>query len=325
MSEFKPKPTELNTALTLDSEGPSSETDFDLSYALSSALSPCSSLSLGQYSPSDSIPPLPPPPTPALPEPELHKPPERCQYLQHLERLQHLEHAQKSHQHLNGSNGLNGNVVVPVPTHNHDHEVDAEHTTPTLASTSLPPPSASILFSNMSAPAPAQRQRELFDFSNPDQLLVLASFNHDIAWEIGSAIRARFIEDYPEHQSRGGPGIIVQVRTANGLVPFQTVIGDAEQVGPSNMEWAQAKYNSVMKYGKATLRFQYEINQKGKKPEDLGIHFPNHTVAGGAIPIWIKGCDLTPIGAVVVSGLPQKEDHQLILDTFNLKLKHLLA
>jgi uncharacterized protein (UPF0303 family) len=87
----------------------------------------------------------------------------------------------------------------------------------------------------MSAPAPAQRQRELFDFSNPDQLLVLASFNHDIAWEIGSAIRARFVEDYPEHQQRGGPGIIVQVRTANGLVPFQTVIGDAEQVGPSNM------------------------------------------------------------------------------------------
>jgi hypothetical protein len=30
-----------------------------------------------------------------------------------------------------------------------------------------------------------------------------------------------------------------------------------------------------------------------------------------AIPIWIKGCDLTPIGAVVVSGLPQKEDHQV--------------
>jgi hypothetical protein len=37
----------------------------------------------------------------------------------------------------------------------------------------------------------------------------------------------------------------VQVRTANGLVPFQTVIGDAEQVGPSNM-WADVDSFSLL-------------------------------------------------------------------------------
>jgi uncharacterized protein (UPF0303 family) len=81
----------------------------------------------------------------------------------------------------------------------------------------------------------AAKTRELFDFSNPDQLLILHTFTQDTAWEIGSAIRSRFIENYPEAQTRGGPGLIIQVRTANGLIPFQTVVGDAEQVGPNNM------------------------------------------------------------------------------------------
>ncbi len=34
-----------------------------------------------------------------------------------------------------------------------------------------------------------------------------------------------------------------------------------------------------------------------------------------AFPIWIAGCDVAPIGAIVVSGLPQLEDHQLIIDS----------
>jgi uncharacterized protein (UPF0303 family) len=36
---------------------------------------------------------------------------------------------------------------------------------------------------------------------------------------------------------------------------------------------------------------------------------------GGALPIRIKGLNFTnPIGAIVVSGLPQEQDHQLVVD-----------
>ncbi|KZW03460.1 hypothetical protein EXIGLDRAFT_758813 [Exidia glandulosa HHB12029] len=36
---------------------------------------------------------------------------------------------------------------------------------------------------------------------------------------------------------------------------------------------------------------------------------------GGALPIRLKGMDFTnPVGVIVVSGLPQEQDHQLVVD-----------
>jgi uncharacterized protein (UPF0303 family) len=46
------------------------------------------------------------------------------------------------------------------------------------------------------------------------------------------------------------------------------------------------------------------------QPESLGLIFPSFATHGGGFPIWIKGVPSAPIGAIVVSGLAQNEDHQ---------------
>jgi uncharacterized protein (UPF0303 family) len=53
---------------------------------------------------------------------------------------------------------------------------------------------------------------------------------------------------------------------------------------------------------------------KGRTLEDLGLAEADYATHGGAFPIRIKGVP-HPIGCVVVSGLPQDEDHQLAAST----------
>lgn len=91
--------------------------------------------------------------------------------------------------------------------------------------------------------------------------------------------------------------------------------------------WVRAKFNVVKRFNVSSLRKGREIAAKGQTPEEKGLHFPEYACHGGgeflnargrltpAFPIWIAGCDSAPIGAIVVSGLPQLEDHQLIIDS----------
>jgi len=80
----------------------------------------------------------------------------------------------------------------------------------------------------------------------------------------------------------------------------------------------------MLKNEHADIRFA----EKGGKPEDQGLNFPEYACHGGGkwmspsfgreaemigFPIWIKGVEAGPIGAIIVSGLAQLEDHQLIV------------
>jgi uncharacterized protein (UPF0303 family) len=42
-----------------------------------------------------------------------------------------------------------------------------------------------------------------------------------------------------------------------------------------------------------------------------GLDFANYAAHGGAFPVLVRGAG--PIGSVTVSGLPQREDHKLVV------------
>lgn len=46
------------------------------------------------------------------------------------------------------------------------------------------------------------------------------------------------------------------------------------------------------------------------QPESKNLHFPEYAPHGGAFPIWIKNVPSAPIGVIIVSGLPQEDDHK---------------
>lgn len=62
------------------------------------------------------------------------------------------------------------------------------------------------------------------------------------------------------------------------------------------------------------------MSKSGKVADAAGYPFPDFAVAGGGVPIWMKGNEAGPIGAIIVSGLPQREDHQVSLRVFSSRI-----
>lgn len=51
----------------------------------------------------------------------------------------------------------------------------------------------------------------------------------------------------------------------------------------------------------------------------MGLNPRDYVAAGGSFPVRVNGVGL--IGAITVSGLPQREDHQLVVEVLSAYLK----
>ena len=125
-------------------------------------------------------------------------------------------------------------------------------------------------------------------------------FTLDDAWQLGTRLRAAA-------EAAGHP-----VAIAIWLGPqrvFHTALPGASA---DNDGWLDRKHRVVERYGRASLLVGEAFRAKG---EDFDTHarldpaeFAAH---GGVVPIRILGSGM--IGAVGVSGLPQRDDHDLVV------------
>ncbi|GAA6005361.1 hypothetical protein JCM10207_002952 [Rhodosporidiobolus poonsookiae] len=134
--------------------------------------------------------------------------------------------------------------------------------------------------------------------------LSFLSFTSNDAFELGSRIRAT-IAAHPS-----GRAALVDIVTASGQRLFFATSGEGTQ--PDNAEWARRKRASVLRWGKSTA----SLNVKwpgGAVPSAYGINEADYACHGGGFPIRVKGVEPI-IGTIVVSGLAQEDDHQVIVD-----------
>ena len=134
-----------------------------------------------------------------------------------------------------------------------------------------------------------------------ERLLVFSAFDEATAFEIGSAIRARGLAE--------GLGIIVDIRTFDRPLFYAALPGSTA----SNPDWARRKINVVRRFLKSTYRMVLEQQRPDRtfKPGE-GIGIEDYVLAGGGFPITVKGAGV--IGAIAVSGLPEREDHAVVVD-----------
>ena len=80
----------------------------------------------------------------------------------------------------------------------------------------------------------------------------------------------------------------------------------------ANAEWARRKINSVRLYHKSSYRLFLEMGARERifRP-DFGHSSADFAIAGGAFPLRVRKVGV--VGAVAVSGLPQREDHALVV------------
>lgn len=141
-----------------------------------------------------------------------------------------------------------------------------------------------------------------------EDALIFPSFTASDAWELGNILRSVFLDT--TSASNKAAGVVLSIELFSGLTLFRAVVGNDAGVSPDNWRWVERKVNVVKRFSKSSFAVGRSMALKGRTLADLGLSDVDLATHGGAFPIRVKGVP-QPIGCVVVSGLPQDEDHQL--------------
>jgi uncharacterized protein (UPF0303 family) len=129
-----------------------------------------------------------------------------------------------------------------------------------------------------------------------EQGLVFERFDEDTAFAIGAHVR--------DAAKAIGKGIAVGV----WLWDRPLFIGMTAGASSHNVTWAERKLGTVRLLHKSSYRLVLERGDKPRLLEPSWAADPaTYAIAGGAFPINVKGLGF--VGAVVVSGLPERDDH----------------
>lgn len=134
-----------------------------------------------------------------------------------------------------------------------------------------------------------------------EERLRFAKFTEETAWEIGTKLRALA-------GTRKLP-IVIDIRLTNRQLFYSALAGST----PDNPDWVRRKSNVVFRYLKSSYRVGRELAaKKGTLDEHRGVSPLDYAPHGGSFPIHVEGAGI--IGAITVSGLPQQEDHNLVVE-----------
>lgn len=131
--------------------------------------------------------------------------------------------------------------------------------------------------------------------------LVFEQFNEATAFSIGSRIRDRAI--------REGLALVVEVRLWDRPLFYCAMPGTSGD----NPNWVRRKFNVVHRLLRSSYRVALEQSREDRTfPASRALDVADFALAGGGFPIRLRG--LGPIGCVTVSGLAERDDHQVVVD-----------
>lgn len=134
-----------------------------------------------------------------------------------------------------------------------------------------------------------------------ERRLAFDAFSETDAFEIGSELRARGV-------AHSMP-IVIEIRFWDRLLFYTALQGSTF----SNTEWVRRKINVVQMFHCSTYRKALEQQSADRLfNPDFGLDPADYVLAGGGFPLTVNGVGV--VGAFAVSGLPQRDDHGLIVD-----------
>lgn len=137
--------------------------------------------------------------------------------------------------------------------------------------------------------------------------LQFRSFTNDDAWDLGSAIVAA--------ARRAGVPVAVDV-SRHGHQLFHAALPGTS---PDNDSWIVRKARVVHRFGHSSLYVRQASIERGTTFEaEFGLDPELYAAHGGAFPVSVAS--VGPVGAVVVSGLPQLEDHRMVVAAIRAQL-----
>jgi uncharacterized protein (UPF0303 family) len=153
------------------------------------------------------------------------------------------------------------------------------------------------------SPDPEQLRRDLERITEQEARLRLPSWSEAIAWQLGSRLR--------ELALARGLSITIEARLARETVFLCAMPGTA----PTNADWARRKRNTVETLQRSSYAVWLQLALDGGQSLEakLGLPARDHAAAGGCVPIRLADGGAC-VGTLTVSGLPQRADHQLVVE-----------
>jgi len=131
--------------------------------------------------------------------------------------------------------------------------------------------------------------------------LALPRLDAEVAWRLGLRLRTLAVER--------GLAIVIDVRRF-GEQLFYTALDGAT---PDNSDWVRRKINVVARFRCSSYGVGLSLTAKNETMlEKLGLPIADYAAAGGSFPLTVTGAGV--VGCVTTSGLPQRADHELVVE-----------
>ena len=129
--------------------------------------------------------------------------------------------------------------------------------------------------------------------------LDLDRFDEDAALRLGQIL--------VELASTGKMPVVINIRTADRTLFHAALPGSA----PLNDLWARRKSNVALMFQLPSLLVGQQHKAKDEALARHGLRAEDYADNGGAVPIQVRGAGV--VAVATVSGLPQVEDHKLVV------------
>ncbi|MCY1143361.1 heme-degrading domain-containing protein [Actinoplanes sp. Pm04-4] len=139
------------------------------------------------------------------------------------------------------------------------------------------------------------------ELESQERELELSRFDNADAWRLGSSlVRLATDRELP---------VAIDIRRGAQQLFHAALAGSVAD----NDRWIERKVRVVERYGVSSFLVGRRLAAKGQELDaGMGVNPADYAAHGGAFPIRIK--DVGVVAVVTVSGLPQAEDHALVVE-----------
>jgi uncharacterized protein (UPF0303 family) len=142
---------------------------------------------------------------------------------------------------------------------------------------------------------------DLERIAEQERELVLPRLDTQVAWELGSHLRAMAVERKL--------AIVIDVRRLGQPLFYAAM----EDTTPDNVEWVRRKSNVVARFHRSSYAIALKEKIKNEtQAQSQGLPLADYATHGGSVPLNVAGAGV--VGSVTVSGLPQRQDHELAIE-----------
>ena len=144
-------------------------------------------------------------------------------------------------------------------------------------------------------------EQDLERIATQERELHLPHFDSNVAWKLGSRLR--------DLAAARQAAIVIDVRRFGQPLFYCALPGTS----PDNYAWVRRKINTVARFHRSSYAVGLDLQRQNKTLfEKYGLPLSQYAAHGGCFPLLVAGAGI--VGCATVSGIPQRSDHELVVE-----------